>query len=752
MNLSHFWLVLLLLSCSARADDKPMLTRWAKDVSADKVHPDYPRPQFYRRDWQNLNGQWDYAIRPRADRQPEKWDGKILVPFPVESTLSGVRKRVGDANRLWYHRTFKVPTAKNLRIVLHFGAVDWHTIVWVNGKQVGEHKGGYDPFSFDITDALQPAGDNELVVSVWDPSEKSFQPRGKQVSNPHGIFYTPVTGIWQTVWLERVPLSYIKAVKMTPDVDKETINLEVTCSAPKKEKAMLTLNVSLEGRSDSFTYAPVVAEGKVKVSIPLIKEILALWSPDSPKLYDLQLHYTDGGSKDSVRSYFAMRKIEVKKDTDGFNRLFLNNKPLFQFGPLDQGWWPDGLYTAPTDIALQYDLEVTKTLGFNMIRKHVKVEPARWYYHCDRLGLLVWQDMPSGDRSIGERDPDIKRSPESAENYRREWKAIMDACHNSPCIVAWVPFNEGWGQFDTNKVLAWTKEHDPSRLVDGPSGWADRGTGDMRDAHIYPGPGMPKTELKRAAVLGEFGGLGLPLEGHLWQKKDNWGYRTYRTREELQTNHERLISQLRPLIGRGLSAAVYTQTTDVEGEVNGLMTYDREVIKLDAERIAKLHRKLYLPPASFVRTVIVPTSEEKGQSWRYTTTAPAKGWQETEFDYSSWKQGEGGFGTKGTPGAIVRTTWDGKDIWLRRTFELKDVNFAELALRIHHDEDAEVYVNGRLLASVKDYITDYTEFPLSAEAKKAFRPGRNTLAVHCKQTIGGQYIDVGFVDVAEKGK
>ncbi len=745
--------VLLLLACaSVRADDKPkpMLTRWAKDVSADKVHPEYPRPQLVRKDWQNLNGSWDYAIRPKADKRPAKFDGKILVPFPVESTLSGVGKRVGDAQRLWYRRTFSVKRGDKERVLLNFGAVDWHAIVWINGKEVGEHKGGYDPFSFDITHALKEEGEQEIVVGVGDPTDKGFQPRGKQVANPGGIFYTPVTGIWQTVWLERVSIGYINSLTIVPNVDEGKIFFATTF-VRDMTSGFVEVRVSLRGKEVAKQQFPVDNMGwSASGTITLPKDALVLWSPETPVLYDAEFTYGDRKDADRVTSYFGMRKIEVKKDKDGFNRLFLNNKPLFQYGPLDQGWWPDGLYTAPTDEALKYDLEVTKKLGFNTVRKHVKVESARWYHHCDKLGLLVWQDMPSGDRSIGGNDPDINRSEDSSKNYYREWGAIIDTLRNHPCIVVWVPFNEGWGQFDTNAVLNWTMKRDPSRLVDGPSGWTDRGGGHMHDMHNYPNPNMPKPEAKRAVVLGEFGGLGLPLEGHLWQKKDNWGYKTFKTREELQTNYEMLIDRLQPLIGKGLSAAVYTQTTDVEGEVNGLMTYDRAVIKVDADKIAKLHRKLYLPPPIYVRTVIVPTSEEKGQTWRYTTKEPGKEWTTPDFDDASWSKGEGGFGTKGTPGAIVRTAWNGKDIWLRRTFELKDVNFTGLRLRLHHDEDVKVYVNGKRIATVADFSTDYFELTLGDEARKAFRAGTNTLAVHCKQTTGGQYIDVGFVDVEEK--
>ena len=455
---------------------------------------------------------------------------------------------------------------------------------------------------------------------------------------------------------------------------------------------------------------------------------------------------------DTVESYFGMRKIEVRRDEDGFNRLFLNNKSLFQFGPLDQGWWPDGLYTAPTDEALRYDIEVTKKLGFNMCRKHVKVEPARWYYWCDKLGLMVWQDMPNGDRHIGGNQPDLKRSAESAANYRREWKEVIDAYGNHPCIVAWVPFNEGWGQFETNKVLAWTKRYDPTRLLDGPSGWTDRGQGDMHDMHRYPGPAMPTPEEKRAVVLGEFGGLGLPLQGHLWWNKKNWGYRTYKSKDELRRNYDRLIKNLRPLIGKGLAAAIYTQTTDVEGEVNGLMTYDRGVIKLDSDHMAKMHARLYEPQPIFITKVVVPTSEAngKGQMWRYTTNEPDSGWHKPYYDDSAWKQGAGGFGEPNTPGALVRTRWKTKQIWLRRTFDLKTVAFANLELRVHHDEDADIYINGQRVATLSGYQTGYVDVEFDDKSKQVIRRGVNTLAVHCRQTGGGQYIDVGLVDVIEQ--
>jgi hypothetical protein len=460
---------------------------------------------------------------------------------------------------------------------------------------------------------------------------------------------------------------------------------------------------------------------------------------------------TQGSITDSVSTYFAMRKVSVGKDEKGIPRLMLNNNPVFQIGPLDQGWWPDGLLTPPSDEAMRYDLEVLKKLGLNMLRKHIKVEPARYYYHCDTLGLLVWQDMPSGGvPSRGQLIPptakeDAKFTDDEKKQFRVELKAMIDHLRFFPCIYCWVPFNEGWGQHDTNEILKWVKEYDPTRLVNGPSGWADRGYGDMKDMHNYPGPGMFSVMPDRVSVLGEFGGLGLPLKGHLWKDADNWGYRTYRSTEDLRENYRLLMHRLHPLIGKGLSAAVYTQTTDVEVEVNGLMTYDREVIKFDVMETAKWHKVLFGPPPEYRE--LVPTSEKAGQFWSYTTTRPADGWEKSDFDAGKWPTGYGGFGTKGTPGAVVRLEWKTDDIWLRRTFELKDLPSSEVLLRIHHDEDAEVYINGVLSAKVNGYTTDYVEVPLSAAGLKALKAGENVIAIHCHQTKGGQYIDAGLVVV-----
>ncbi len=734
-------LVMLTILCgcaSVNAKWKPaegrLMTRWARNVKPSKVHAEYPRPQMVRPDWLNLNGLWDYAIISKDQEDtPTEFDGQILVPFAVESALSGVMKQVGPDNRLWYRRFFELPKKwrTDKRLLLHFGAVDWKTTVWVNGQRIGQHLGGYDPFTFDITDALNADGTQEIVVSVWDPTDVGGQPRGKQVREPNGIWYTPVTGIWQTVWVEPVSPRYIRGLKLVPDIDNGKLNVEIDARLTRSD------NVTVEILADG----DVVAQGKglnqIEVEIPDAH----LWSPDDPFLYDVKVtlgHFQRPGVIDQVQSYVGMRKISLAKDESGINRLFLNNKPLFHYGPLDQGWWPDGLYTAPTDEAVKYDIEVTKQLGCNMARKHVKVEPARWYYWCDKLGLMVWQDMPNGNNATAE----------GRKQFEQEWIHIIKALANHPSIVMWVPFNEGWGQYDTARIVELTRKIDPTRLVNNASGWTDMKVGDVHDIHKYPGPGTPPIEENRAAVLGEFGGLGLPVASHTWQDEKNWGYRSYTDRQNLTKAYLDLLGQLRSLIGKGLSAAIYTQTTDVEIEVNGLMTYDRAMIKVNAEEVRAANEKLYLPPPQII--ALSPTSELSGQVWRYTTTEPTKGWQESDFDDSNWEIGKGGFGTKETPGAVVGTVWNDFDIWIRRGFYLDEKDLTEPYLVIHHDEDTEIFINGVLIAEIKEYTTGYERIPLNDKGKAALKVGLNRLAVHCEQTDGGQYIDVGLIDVIEQ--
>lgn len=566
------------------AGDK-IKTQWAEQVNPESVLPEYPRPQLERADWLNLNGEWEYAIQPVGQAEPAQFQGNILVPFAVESSLSGVQKEVGDKNELWYKRTFTVPSKwKGKDIVLNFGAVDWKAEVFVNDVLIGSHKGGFTPFSFNITPYLQGSGAQKLVVRVWDPSDKGYQPRGKQTSNPEGIWYTPVTGIWQTVWLEPVAKNHITSIKAIPNVDAKVMNVTVGTSA----SASSIVEVKLLDKGQ------VVATGKgiQGQEIRLGVNNPTLWCPSNPYLYDMQVSLLQKGKVvDQVKSYTAFRKISVGKDKSGIKRMYLNDKPLFQYGPLDQGWWPDGLYTAPTDEALLFDIKKTKDWGFNMIRKHVKVEPARWYYHCDKEGILVWQDMPSGDTGNSwaphtyNGGTDKQRTPESVANYYQEWKEIMDLCMSNPSVVVWVPFNEAWGQFDTEKVVAWTEAYDPSRLVNPASGGNHRPCGDILDLHNYPGPDMFLSDPQRVNVLGEYGGIGLPLENHLWWNKRNWGYVQFKDGEAVTAEYVKYANQLKDFVKRGFSAAVYTQTTDVEGEVNGLMTYDRKVIKINEAKV-----------------------------------------------------------------------------------------------------------------------------------------------------------------------
>ena len=576
----------------APAGDK-IRTPWAEQIDVNNVWKEYPRPIMERTAWKNLNGLWSYAVKPKGEAQPTKWDGEILVPFCIESSLSGVGKTLGDKNELWYNRTFTVPAQwKKQNVLLHFGAVDWKADVWVNDVKVGSHTGGYVPFSFDITQALK-AGENKLTVRVWDPTDRGYQPRGKQVSNPDGIWYTPVSGIWQTVWIEPVAAMHIENLRILPDVDANTVTVTVQKSV--ECPAMMAEVKVLDGGKLVATARGINNE-PVEVRMP---ENPKLWSPDSPFLYDLEVTiYKDGKPVDSVKSYAAMRKISTKRDDNGIVRMQLNNKDLFQFGPLDQGWWPDGLYTAPSYEAMIFDIDKTKEWGFNMIRKHIKVEPAAWYTYCDRKGIIVWQDMPSGDRNPEWQmhqyftGTELKRSAESEACYRKEWKEIMDFLYSYPCICTWVPFNEAWGQFKTPEIAEWTKQYDPSRLVNPASGGNFYHCGDIVDLHNYPGPRMYLYDGERANVLGEYGGIGLALEGHLWQPDRNWGYVQFKNSKEVTDEYVKFGNELLKYIKQGFTAAVYTQTTDVEIEVNGVMTYDRKVMKMDEKRLRKMNDEI----------------------------------------------------------------------------------------------------------------------------------------------------------------
>ena len=568
-------------------------TPWAEKVDPANVLPEYPRPQMVRSQWVNLNGLWDYAIKPVGAMEPKTMDGKILVPFAVESSLSGVQKGLTEKDELWYRRTFSVPAAwKGSNVLLNFGAVDWKADVFVNDILAGSHTGGFTPFSLDITPYLNAKGEQKLVVRVFDGTDKGYQPRGKQVLNPNGIWYTPVSGIWQTVWIEPVAKSHISGIKAIPNLDQK--NIAVTVAAENCTTGDL-VEVKILDKGKLVASATGLPGSPLRLCIAEPK----LWSPDSPFLYDMEVSLRQGGKTvDKVDSYTAMRKIGTKRDKGGILRMTLNDKPLFHFGPLDQGWWPDGLFTAPTDEALLFDILKTKELGYNMIRKHVKVEPARWYYHCDKLGMIVWQDMPNGDQGPQWQmhnyfnGAEKHRSAESEANFRKEWKEIIDCLYSVPSIGVWVPFNEAWGQFKAPEIAEWTKAYDPSRLVNPASGGNHRPCGHMLDLHNYPGPAMKLFDPQRVNVLGEYGGIGLVMKEHLWEPDRNWGYVRLNSPKEVTDEYEKYADMLYKLIGRGFAAAGYTQTTDVEVEVNGLMTYDRKVMKVEPERIRRINERI----------------------------------------------------------------------------------------------------------------------------------------------------------------
>ena len=583
---------------------KRVKTRW--EPAHPIPLPEYPRPQMMRPDWVNLNGEWEYAILPKDNPAPDVFHGKILVPYAVESFLSGVQKPLLPDQRLWYRRTFSYPNTKDFsRVLLHFGAVDYECNVWINGKHLGAHRGGYLPFTFDIIDTLKD-GENELLVSVWDPTDTGLQQRGKQALRPKGIWYTAVSGIWQTVWLEVVPEISIESLKLTPDLDSQTLTVEV-----KIRGAVEGVGVEVEiiSGGEKISFGDGQAEGPIRCKVPNPRA----WSSSDPHLYDLNVQLvSDGQILDEVGSYFAMRKFGLVKDIQGHLRFTLNGEPLFLYGPLDQGYFPDGLYTPPSEETMLFDIEYTRAIGCNLIRKHVKVEPLRWYYHCDRLGMIVWQDMPNGGRIDGDvvavlsllvgfhrNDTRLlcrfgRAEVANRAEYRAELQGMIDHLYNAACIAAWVPFNESWGQFRAKEIGGWVKGYDSTRLVDHVSGWFDQGGGDFRSKHVY-GKKLrsPKVD-KRAFVLSEFGGYSLKVEGHLWNVEEKFGYRFYDSPAALAEAYRELLeNELEPLIPEGLAVAIYTQTTDVEIEINGYLTYDRQMEKMDANFLRQAHANLY---------------------------------------------------------------------------------------------------------------------------------------------------------------
>ena len=709
---------------------------FAEDIDVNNVWGEYPRPQMVRKEWQSLNGIWEMQPLFRKTAgvpASDAYSMEILVPFPVESPISGVMQHY---DRFAYRRTFTVPADwKGRNLMLNFEAVDWECEVYVNGQRAGMHQGGYDNFAIDVTKYLVDGDEQELVVKVYDPTDMGGQPRGKQTLSPGGIMYTSTSGIWQSVWMEPVKSLHIEKYTVVPNIDNSTVNVKVMTAGGRSAKAVITVK---DGKKVVSTIE-ADANREVTIAVPNAK----WWSPESPFLYDLDIKLVSGNETvDAVSGYFGMRKISLAKDGT-HTRMFLNNEPIFHIGPLDQGFWPDGIYTAPTDEALLYDIQVTKQMGFNMIRKHIKVEPRRWYYHCDRLGMLVWQDMPSGASYGG---VGIDKS-----QFKKELTAMVENLYNAPSIIMWIIFNESQGRHDVDALVSHVRGLDDSRLINLDSQYGTHSTyiGDVWDVHHYPNPAFISCPNKDIAnVCGEYGGLKYKENGHIWGSGD-WGYATMNSREELLDTYGAYVDELvrfRDFFGMG--GAVYTQITDVEIEINGLVTYDRAVVKVDVEKMAEYNSRLVDAYNRYTTNVIIANAMEGGEMWKMTTTKPADDWYKAGFDDSSWQESKSGFGTSNTPNAVVGTVWDSEDIWIRKKFRLDGMNRQmadSLIMLMTHDEDCEIYINDKLLASYTGYDNNYSVVEFTKAVKDALLyDADNTIAVHCHQTYGGQFIDLGI--------
>ena len=759
MDLRHLLLLTVLtmgIDQSATADPwqkktAALMTTWGEELQSDNAWTEYPRPSMTRSEWMNLNGVWGYFKRTQInydyETDAEAFNQSILVPFPVESALSGIMDNNYRANRtatFMYRRSFSIPsnwTGKH--VLLHFDAVDWRCSVYVNGTLVGKHDGGSDPFYFDITNALTSEGEQEVQVAVWDPSDGGGQPNGKQSTSPSGIWYTSSSGIWQTVWLEPVEEAHITSYEPIPDIDNGKLQLKVNASVESATARIIVKDgarvvATVEGGTGEF----------IDISIPNAK----LWSPDTPNLYDLEITLINNGTtSDNVKGYFGMRKFS-RGMVDGKPCVLLNNKPLYLYGPLDQGWWPDGLLTPPSYEAMIFDLQAIKGFGMNMVRKHIKVENDLWFDWCDRNGLIVWQDMISGGNPGA-----IGNLRESQENFYRECSAWINATRHHPCIGAWVVFNEGWGQnSDYDMAHTWRgvenvikENHDPGRFVHAVTGWTDIERGDFIDVHSYPSPNALKNPMnERVASCGEFGGINLFIDGHLWAGSDV-NYTTVDNDIDYTCLYNRYTDRLQEL-GRdkGLWMSVYTQITDVEKECNGIYTYDRKVLKVsDAQRkllrdnIRRTINSRYLDDV----TVLKASDEDNSIAWKYTTDEPDGNWYTTSFNDSGWQTGNSMFCGDDNAG----TKWNTEDIWIRRTFTLSGISEEQkkdLRLWLRHDEDAEVYINGVLACRASGYNDWFEMWTILPEGLDALKTdgSENVFAIHCHQTYGGQFIDCGL--------
>ena len=765
-----------------------MKTPWGEKVTPENAWREYPRPQMVRDAWTNLNGLWSYAVTSNAARDaaaaafPAQWAGEILVPFAIESSLSGVGRLLQPGETLWYRRSFAADVKPGERLLLHVEQADLRTQVFVNRVEAGvPHEGGSIPFSYDVTDLVKP-GANELVVSCWDPTGGPVGGTGKQSQRPSGCFYTRSSGITGTVWLETVPATHLVDYKVVTDIDAGTVSVTLD-GAGNLLKARGRVTAKRGGQA--LATGEMSAWGEpVVLALP---QPVALWSPETPALYDLEISFEDAaaGTRDVVRGYFGMRKFEMKRDAAGVLRFALNNEFRFPIATLDQGWWPDGLLTPPSDEAMAFDILTLKKMGFDAMRKHIKVEPRRYYWLCDTLGILVEQDMPSGGGDI-----DLRYG-----FYRRELKEMVDLLQKTPSVVMWIPYNERWGQpgpFLTHATLMWTQRYDPTRLVDGPSGWNDfeggewltRDEKNQRNVHHFSPhppadaeeaahvidkhdyavrPKMHAVNPRRASFLGEFGGIGCRVEGHLWTS-NAWGYGNTgkdTDRSGVQQKFVTLMEHVARLASLGLAGSVYTQTTDVEGEINGLVTYDRRVVKFDVDAVAAVHERVRAAAARGQRPTatveLFPRQDADAKAWAYAFEEPAAGWEKPGFDDAAWPRSAGGFGTPGIdakrPVAKVATPWTTKALWLRRAFTCgeRPAKLVDLRLDMFHDEGVEVYLNGRKILAADGYTTDYVPYFADLEASKAaLKEGENVLAVKVVQTVGDQYFDTSLSLVSEK--